>query len=85
VTLRSPTGGLVIASAKFTVRSLSTSLVAIVLTIVAAVVLLMWWARTLLAGRRGRRAHRNHGAHSAKRREEPTPAGAEAGLSGAGP
>jgi hypothetical protein len=85
VTLRSPTGGLVIASAKFTVRSLSTSVVAIVLTIVAAVVLLMWWARTLLAGRRGRRARRNHGAHSVRRREEPTPAGAEAGTPGAGP
>jgi hypothetical protein len=85
VTLRSPVGGLVITSAKFTVRSLSTSVVAIVLTIVAAVVLLMWWARTLLAGRRGRRGRRNHGAHSAPRREEPTPAGAEAGAPGAGP
>ncbi len=85
VSVRSPTGGLLIASAKFTVRSLSTSVVAIVLTVVAAAVLLMWWARTLLAGRRGRRARRNHGAHSAPRREEPAPAGAEAGAPGAGP
>ncbi|MGO9341434.1 MAG: DUF6049 family protein [Acidimicrobiales bacterium] len=85
VSLKSPTGGLVIASAQFTVRSLSTSLVAILLTVVAAAVLLVWWARTLMAGRRGRRARGNHGAHSASRREEPTPAGAEAGAPGSPP
>jgi len=85
VSLRSPEGGLLIASAKFTVRSLSTSVVAIVLTAVAAAVLLVWWARTLVAGKRGRRARRNHGAHSASRREEPTPAGAEAGAPGSPP
>jgi hypothetical protein len=85
VTLRSPGGALLVASAKFTVRSLSTSVVAILLTIVAAAVLLVWWARTLIAGRRGRRARRNHGAHSAARREEPTPAGAQAGAPGPSP
>ncbi len=85
VTLRSPGGALLVASAKFTVRSLSTSVVAIILTIVAAAVLLVWWARTLIAGKRGRRARRNHGAHSAARREEPAPAGAQAGAPGPSP
>jgi Family of unknown function (DUF6049) len=66
VSVRSPSGGLVIASVKFTVRSLSTSVVAIVLTAVAAAVLLAWWGRTLRAGRRGKRSRRHpRGAHSA--------------------
>ncbi len=91
VSVRSPVGGLVIVSTKFTVRSLSTSVVAIALTAVAAAVLLVWWARTLISGRRSRRARRAHGAHSAARRDEreerdePTPAASEAGAPGAGP
>jgi hypothetical protein len=65
VSIRSPSGGLVITSVKFTVRSLSTSVVAIVLTAVAAAVLLAWWGRTLRAGRRKKRSrHHPRGAHS---------------------
>ena len=65
VSVRSPSGGLVIDSVKFTVRSLSTSVVAIVLTVVAAAVLLVWWGRTLRAGRREKRSCHVRGAHSA--------------------
>jgi hypothetical protein len=63
VSVKSPVGGLVITSAKFTVRSLSTSVVAVVLTAVAAAVLLVWWGRTLLVGRRSKKRSA-HGAHS---------------------
>jgi hypothetical protein len=65
VSVRSPSGGLVITSVKFTVRSLSTSVVAIVLTAVAAAVLLAWWGRTLRAGRREKRSRHPRGVHSA--------------------
>ena len=62
VSVKSPNGNLVIASVKFTVRSLSTSVVAVVLTAVAAFVLLLWWARTLTTRRRdrGERGGRTH-------------------------
>jgi hypothetical protein len=61
-TLKSPDGLLVIASGGFTVRSTATSIVGIVLTLVAAVVLLGWWARTWRRGRRQRRARPARGA-----------------------
>jgi Family of unknown function (DUF6049) len=64
VSVKSPSGNLVIASVKFTVRSLSTSVVAIVLTAVAAAVLLVWWARTLRTRRRERKRRPVRGAHS---------------------
>jgi hypothetical protein len=74
VTVRSPTGGLLITSATFTVRSLSTSVVAIVLSACAGAVLLFWWARTLISGKRSRRGRPGRGAHSAAHHEEVTPA-----------
>ena len=46
ISVRSPEGGLVIPQAQFTVRSLSTSIVAIVLSAVAVAVLLLWWGRS---------------------------------------
>lgn len=57
-TLTSRNGGLLIEHGRLTVRSTATSLVGIVLTLVAAVVLLGWWARTWARGRRGRRPAR---------------------------
>lgn len=51
-------GNLVIAQGQFTVRSTATSIVGIVLTAVALAVLLAWWARTWIAGRRRRHAAR---------------------------
>jgi hypothetical protein len=61
-TLKSPNGLLVIARGQFTVRSTATSIVGIVLTLVAAVVLLGWWARTWHRGRRQRRTRPARGA-----------------------
>jgi hypothetical protein len=59
VTLNSPQSDLLLASGQLTVRSMSTSAVAIALTVVAAAVLFGWWARTLWRNRRTRRgAHR---------------------------
>ncbi|HVC72053.1 MAG TPA: hypothetical protein VNC61_17505 [Acidimicrobiales bacterium] len=66
VTLDSPQGGLQLTSGQLTVRSMSTSAVAIALSAAAAVVLLGWWGRTIWRGRRTRR-----GAH---RRRPATPA-----------
>ncbi|HXW34216.1 MAG TPA: hypothetical protein VEJ87_06510, partial [Acidimicrobiales bacterium] len=58
VDLVSPKGGLTLVDGNVSVRSLSTSDVAIALSIGAAVVLLAWWGRTLWRGRRrGRGAH----------------------------
>jgi hypothetical protein len=54
VTLTSPTGTLVLASGQLTVRSISTSAVSIVLSAIAALVLLAWWGRTLWRGSRRR-------------------------------
>jgi hypothetical protein len=54
VTLTTPDGQLVIARAALTVHSTSISIVGIALTVVAALVLLVWWARTWRKGRRGR-------------------------------
>jgi hypothetical protein len=59
VTLDSPQGGLQLASGQITVRALSTSAVAIALTVAAGAVLLGWWGRTMWRNRRTRRgAHR---------------------------
>ena len=51
VQLTSPEGNLVLAVGQLTVRSLSTSAVAIALSVGAAVVLLVWWGRTLWRGK----------------------------------
>ena len=65
VTVSCPQGALVLASGHLTVRSMSTSAVAIVLSAAAALVLLVWWARTLWRNRFGRRAaHRRAAASS---------------------
>lgn len=61
VSFRSPTGHLLIAAGQLTVRSTATSLVGVVLTVLALLVLLGWWARTWRAGRR-RRASQARGA-----------------------
>lgn len=58
----SPREGLTITRAQMTVRSTATSIVGIVLTIVALVVLLGWWARTVWSGRRRRRAAASRGS-----------------------
>ncbi|HUI03158.1 MAG TPA: DUF6049 family protein [Acidimicrobiales bacterium] len=59
VSLLSPNGALVLANGHLTVRSMSTSAVAIGLSAGAVVVLLAWWGRTVWRGRWGRR-----GAHA---------------------
>jgi hypothetical protein len=69
VTLTSPSGGLVLASTHVTVHSMSTSLVAVALSVLALAVLLWWWARTARRRRPPRRAGR--GAHV--RRSTPAP------------
>ncbi len=55
-------GDLVIAEGQFSVRSTATSLVGVVLTAVALAVLLAWWARTWMAGRRRRRQAARRGS-----------------------
>jgi hypothetical protein len=55
VTLDSPANGLELASGQLTVRSMSTSAVAIGLSAAAAVVLFGWWGRTIWRSRRVRR------------------------------
>jgi hypothetical protein len=57
VTLESPAGDLVLAGGQLTVRSLSTSAVAIALSVGAALVLLVWWGRTVWRGKARRGAH----------------------------
>ncbi len=58
VSLNSPQAGLPLASGQLTVRSMSTSAVAIALTVAAGAVLLGWWGRTLWRTRRTRRTRR---------------------------
>jgi hypothetical protein len=59
IALDSPQGGLQLAGGQVTVRSTSTSAVAIALSAVAGAVLLGWWGRTFWRSRRSRRgAHR---------------------------
>jgi hypothetical protein len=55
VTIESPQGGLVLAQARFTVRSTAASGVGIALSVGAGAILLFWWARHLARGRRNRR------------------------------
>jgi len=57
VSLDSPQGNLLLAGGQLTVRSLSTSAVAIALSVGAALVLLVWWGRTLWRGKTRRGAH----------------------------
>jgi hypothetical protein len=59
VTLASPSGTLSLAGGELTVRSMSTSAVAIALSAAAVLVLAVWWGRTVWRGRWSRR-----GAHS---------------------
>ncbi len=68
VTLKSPEGNLVLAGGQLTVRSLSTSAVAIALSAGAALVLVVWWGRTLWRGGKNRR-----GLHAVTRTKEPAP------------
>ena len=65
VTLTSPQGALVLAAGHLTVRSLSTSAVAIGLSAAAGAVLLFWWGRTLWRGKWGRRGAHAQGAREA--------------------
>jgi putative peptidoglycan lipid II flippase len=55
IDLDSPDGTLNIASSIYTVRSTAASGVGVFLTVGAALLLLMWWARDLRHGRRARR------------------------------
>jgi hypothetical protein len=58
VTLRTPDGGLTIARTVFTVHSTEISIVGVVLTVLAGLVLLAWWGRTWRRSRQRRpRAH----------------------------
>jgi hypothetical protein len=57
VALKSPAGNLVLAGGQLTVRSLSTSAVAIALSVGAVVVLFVWWGRTVWRGKKRRGAH----------------------------
>ncbi len=57
VALTSPDGNLVLAGGQLTVRSLSTSAVAIALSVAAVLVLLAWWGRTVWRGTARRGAH----------------------------
>ena len=53
--LSTPTGRLTMAKAKLVVVASRTSIVAIILTIGALAVLIVWWVRTWLAGRKTKR------------------------------
>ncbi|HEY1831274.1 MAG TPA: DUF6049 family protein, partial [Acidimicrobiales bacterium] len=58
ITLTTPDGALTIATTGVTVHSTSISIVGIALTVLAGLVLLVWWVRTWRKGRRRRpRAH----------------------------
>jgi hypothetical protein len=62
ITLDSPEGGLQLAGGQVTVRSMSTSAVAIALSVAAGAVLLGWWGRTVRRSRRSRRGAHRQGA-----------------------
>lgn len=79
VSLAAPDGRLTLAHGNLTVRSLSTSVEGVVLSVAALVVLLTWWARTSWRSRR-------RGRHTAtSRRAARRPAGAEPVTSPSGP
>ena len=67
VQLVSPSGHVVLASARFLIRSTAISGVAIGLTAGAGAVLLIWWARSV---RRRRRARSSKGLHARGRRPD---------------
>jgi Family of unknown function (DUF6049) len=54
ITLTTPDGQLVLARTSLSVRSTSISVVGVALTVLAALVLLVWWFRTWRRGRRSR-------------------------------
>lgn len=89
VTLRAPTGGLVLAEGVVSVRSTTTSIVGVLLSLGAVGVLLLWWIRTVVRRRSGRR--RTAVGHSGNTTERiageasATPAGADVERSGADP
>lgn len=62
VTFTTPQGDLVLASRTLTVRSTATSVVGIVLTVAALVILFAWWARTWFTGTRRKRGLARNGA-----------------------
>lgn len=55
ITLATPEGSLVLARTRYTVRSTAASGVGIALSIGAGLILVWWWARHLVRGRRNRR------------------------------
>ncbi len=70
----SPNGRLVIAQGVLTVRSTATSVVGVVLTVLALGVLLTWWGRTWWTGRRRRRRLRAAGPTPIHPAQGPVPA-----------
>ncbi len=56
IVLRAPTGGMVLSSGQVSVRSTATSVVGVVLSLGAVVVLVAWWIRTSRKRRRARRS-----------------------------
>jgi hypothetical protein len=57
VVIRSPGGGLTLSTGQVSVRSTATSLVGILLSLGAVLVLAVWWVRTSRKRRAGRRDH----------------------------
>jgi hypothetical protein len=57
VVIRSPVGGLTLSTGQVSVRSTATSLVGILLSLGAVLVLAVWWVRTSRKRRAGRRDH----------------------------
>lgn len=56
ITVTSPDGSLLLATTDYTVRSTAVSGVGLALTIGAALVLVVWWLRSLYRGRKAKRA-----------------------------
>jgi len=69
----SPNGRLVFAQRVLTVRSTATSVVGIVITVLALAVLLTWWGRTWWAGRRRRQRLRAAGTAPVHPSQGPVP------------
>ncbi len=74
VTLYSPTGGVVLSSGQVSVRSTATSVVGIILSVGAVLVLVVWWLRT---SRKRRAERRRRAAGEATDDEVPEPAATE--------
>ncbi len=75
----SPEGDLVLAAGQLTVRSISTSAVAIALSVGAAVVLLVWWGRTVWRRQGARGAHTRTPRQGGRRRDRARRAAADRG------